>query len=176
MDLKPILRKITHLVFWVRQFNDKCVKEFATKTHNKDILEIGSGKPVKGKYIYSSKKFFDNSNRFTCSDVTPGYGHKVIDATKMSLKSEFDIVLCLSVLEHVFEFEKVIKNIHNALRPGGTALIVVPGFYPLHDEPNDYWRFTEHSVRKILKDFKKIIIKRMGIRQYPLLYYIEATK
>ena len=46
----------------------------------------------------------------------------------------------------------------------------------LHGEPNDFWRFTEHSLRKMLKDFRQISIKHSGISQLPFAYYVEATK
>lgn len=94
----------------------------------------------------------------------------------MDFDSEFDIIICMNVLEHVFEYEEAIQNIFNALRENGVAVLFVPVFYPLHDEPNDYWRFTEYSLRRILDKFQKIEIQHSWIRQYPFAYYIEATK
>ena len=67
-------------------------------------------------------------------------------------------------------------TLHTALKENGIGIIFVPGFYPLHDEPDDYWRFTEHSLKKLLKDFRKIKIKHSGLRQYPFAYYVEAYK
>jgi SAM-dependent methyltransferase len=176
MNIKPLMRRTVFHIIRTRQFNDKCIKQFAKTIHNKKILELGSGKRIRGKCKYSSKKFFDKSNKFICSDINKKFGHNVIDATKMKLNKEFDVVLCLSVLEHIFDFEKAVKNIYNALKTSGMAVIFVPGFYPLHEEPNDYWRFTEHSLKKILKDFKKVNIRTFGIRQYPFGYYIEARR
>ena len=176
MNKKDIFRFIAHLVFRPRQFNDKHLKQFAKGVKKKKILELGSGKPAKGKYYYSAKRFFDKSNDFLQSDVTPKYGHKVIDATKMDFNQEFDIILAMSILEHIYDFHSALKNIYRALKPGGIALFIVPGSYPLHDEPGDYWRFTEHALRKLLKDYTKVKIKHSGIRQYPFMYYAEAVK
>ena len=53
----------------------------------------------------------------------------------MNFIDEFDIILCMNVLEHVFDFKKAIDNIYKALKPGGTALIFVPGFYPYMMSP-----------------------------------------
>lgn len=157
-------------------FKDKCLKEFAKSAGSKRILELGSGKPCRGSYPYSSRHLFDASNEFIRSDVVREYGHKLVDVTKMKYKSEFDIILCTNVLEHVFDFSLAIKNIRNALKPGGIALIYVPGFYPLHDEPYDYWRFTEHSLRRLLKEFSSVRLRHSGLRQYPFGYFVEAVK
>ncbi len=125
---------------------------------------------------YSYKMFFNSSNDFIQSDINKKYGHKVVNATRMDYQNKFDIILCMNVLEHVFDFYKAIDSIHKSLVFGGVAIITIPVFYPLHDEPNDYWRFTEYSLRKLLKKFSQIKIKRYGIRQYPFAYYIEAKK
>lgn len=149
---------------------------FSREVRNKKILELGSGKKVKDKYPYSTKQFFDSSNEFIQSDIIAEYGHKVVDVTKMDYHNEFDIVLCMNVLEHVFDYQKAIQNIFNSLKPGGIVIVLVPVFYPLHDEPNDFWRFTEHALRKLLQDFKGVKIKHSGLRQYPSAYYVEAYK
>ena len=176
MNKKDIFRDIIHPIFRIRRFNNRCIRDFAKGVRNKRILELGSGKKYKGRHDYSAKFFFDNSNEFIQSDIVQAYGHEIVDVTNMKYGDEFDVILCANVLEHVFDFRKAIENIHKALKPNGTAIIFVPAFYPLHDEPTDYWRFTEHSIRKLLQKFNKVRIKHKGIRQYPFAYCIEATK
>jgi len=131
---------------------------------------------IKGKLPYSAKKLFNNTNTFILSDIHEKLGHKIIDVTKMKFNNSFDIILCLNVLEHVYDYQKGVNNIYSSLKHGGTAIFFVPCYYPLHDEPNDYWRFTEHSLRKILNKFKFEKFEHSGIRQYPFAYYIEAKK
>lgn len=173
--LKRICIKIAHLVFGIRRFQDKHIKKIAKRIRNKKILELGSGKKVNGKYAYSARNLFDDSNYFLMSDIVPEYGHKIIDITKTNFKEKWDIILCLNVLEHVFDFKTAINNLYNAVKPNGLVLIMVPAYYPLHDEPNDYWRFTEHALRKILNKFN-IKIKRLGLRKYPFAYFVIAAK
>lgn len=48
--------------------------------------------------------------------------------------------------------------------------------YPLHDEPHDYRRFTEHALRRLLKAFKEVRIEHKGPRAYRVVYYTEAQK
>ncbi len=171
-----IFRKLSNFIFRTRSFNNASIEKFAKSVKNKTILELGSGKKLNGKYYYSAKKFFDESNTFIQSDINKNFGHKIIDVTTMNYNKKFDIIICMNVLEHVYDFQTGIKNIYQALKPKGITVIFVPGFYPLHDEPHDYWRFTEHSLKLLLKDFKKVKIIHSGIRQYPFAYHIEAQK
>jgi len=167
--LNPLFIKLSHLIFRVRKFQYKHLKKIAKETLNKKILEIGSGPK-------SSKIFFDESNDFLCSDIEPEYGHPIVDVTTMTFDKEFDMVVCLSVLEHVFEFHRAIANMYKALKDGGVLILSFPGYYPFHAEPHDYWRFTEHSIRRLLADFEEVKISHRGIRQYPFVYFIQATK
>jgi SAM-dependent methyltransferase len=171
-----ILVNLVHFIFRLGQFKNKYIKILARNTHNKKILELGSGKSYKSKYIYSVKNLFDSSNEFIQSDIIPEFGHKLVDVTKMNYKNEFDVILCLNLLEHIYDFKKAISNMYEALKEGGIVSVLVPCFYPLHDEPYDYWRFTSYSLKKMFSMFKDIKIVSYGIRKYPFGYYLEARK
>lgn len=167
--INRLKREVAYFVFGNRRHN-KDFKDFARSLNGKKILEIGSGEDR------SAKGFFNSSNEFVQSDIVPDYKHRIIDVTKMDYKNEFDVVLCSNVLEHVFDFKRAIKNIHNALKPGGVLIVGSPAFYPLHNEPEDYWRFTEYGIRRLLADFSKVSIKRTGAKRYPFTYYVKAIK
>lgn len=171
-----IARGTVHKVTNIRGYQYAQVKKFAKEKTGKKILEIGSGPLVKGKYHYSTRHLFDDQNDFTQSDIVKKFGHPIIDVTKMEYSDKYDIILCLNVLEHVYEFQQAVENIHKALKKGGVAIVAVPMFYPLHDEPGDYWRFTEHTLRKLFADFRIIRFSYNGKREYPFTYYFEAVK
>jgi 2-polyprenyl-3-methyl-5-hydroxy-6-metoxy-1,4-benzoquinol methylase len=152
------------------------VQRFASDVRGKRILELGSGRQDLGEDAYSAKAAFDASNEFIQSDVISNYGHELVDVTRMDFEEEFDIILCLNVLEHVYEFDVAIERIHRALKLGGLTVIVVPVFYPYHDEPSDYWRFTEHALRKMLAHFSSLEIRHRGLRQMPFAYFAIARK
>lgn len=59
----------------------------------------------------------------------------------------FQFVLCTEVLEHVADWDVAFRNLAALTAPGGHILITCPHFYPLHEEPYDYWRPTHHAVR-----------------------------
>jgi len=158
-----------HLAFRTSTVRKKLVREFAEKVRHKKILEVGSGpKSLSG--------YFDPSNYFLASDIRPDLGYVVVDVTKMEFEEEFDVILCLNVLEHVFDFQLAIANLRRALRRGGTLVVACPTCYPLHDEPGDYWRFTEHALRRLLTGFEVVRLEHGGLRRLPFWHYVEAIK
>jgi SAM-dependent methyltransferase len=60
---------------------------------------------------------------------------------------EFDTVIFSDVLEHVKRPSEVLAEIRRVLAPSGVMLLNVPFFYWLHEQPHDYYRYTEHSLR-----------------------------
>ncbi len=62
----------------------------------------------------------------------------------------FSLVLCINVLQYVDEPLQACRDMHRILHSGGAIVIVVPFCLPLG--PHDYWRWTEHSARKLLKE------------------------
>jgi len=65
--------------------------------------------------------------------------------------SEFDTVLCTQVLEHVFEHDKMMKEVHRVLRPGGHIILTVPFAWELHEEPYDFFRYTKHALKELFE-------------------------
>jgi SAM-dependent methyltransferase len=63
-------------------------------------------------------------------------------------RGPFDFVLCTEVLEHVADWNTAFANLFQLTAPGGgKVLITCPFFYPLHEEPYDYWRPTYHCLK-----------------------------
>ena len=65
-------------------------------------------------------------------------------------------VICISVLEHTMNPEKVISEIYRCLKPGGKAFISSPWLFEGHMEPDDYHRFSHHTYQKFFSDFEML--------------------
>jgi SAM-dependent methyltransferase len=64
--------------------------------------------------------------------------------------ASFDAVLCTEVLEHVAEPERVLAEISRVLKAGGCVILTTPLYWPLHEEPYDFFRFTPYGLRHLL--------------------------
>jgi len=174
--MKRVAFAFLHGLFGNRKANYKDLLSLANRSKGKVVLELGSGKMVDGAYPYSAAPLFAEAKEFIMTDVNPTFGHRVLDATTMGDRDKYEVILCLSVLEHIYDYQKAIDNLHAALREGGQCVIFAPFGYPLHDEPGDYWRFTEHALRRMLSDFKELQITPRKHRKFPTGYFVIARK
>ncbi len=74
------------------------------------------------------------------------------DAQTLPFKTgSFDVVFCSQVLEHVPEPHKALAEFRRVLQPNGILILTVPHISWLHNEPNDYFRFTKHGLDFLLR-------------------------
>jgi hypothetical protein len=110
-----------------------------------ELIEIG------GKRSYVHQRFFPNISAFRCTNISES-SDDILDVTKINLRdNSVDGFLCISVLEHVFDFKKAIHEMERTLKIDGKLLLVVPFAYPYHDEV-DYWRFSQDAYIELLKE------------------------
>jgi SAM-dependent methyltransferase len=171
-----IERRAGRVIFGSRRWIERQLAELSRDLRDARVLEIGSGRQDMGEDAYSFRHLFDASNEFVQSDVDPSYGHLVVDVTSMDFEGEWDLILCVSVVEHVPDFRAAVTRIHRALRPGGRAVVVAPMCFPYHDEPHDYWRFTVHGLRYMLADFARVNVRSRGPRRLPFTTLAVAYK
>jgi SAM-dependent methyltransferase len=62
----------------------------------------------------------------------------------------FDAILCTEVLEHVGDPFRVLAELRRLLRDGGRLALTVPFVGPLHEEPHDHRRPTNHGLVAML--------------------------
>ena len=172
--LLGIIRAFVHIILPTRRPLFRYLKSISPNYKNLDVIEIGSGDSGKN---FSAMHIFENSKTFLQTDINKNYGHKYLDITEdLDIEDKFDLVLCTNVLEHVYETKKAIKNLKSLMKDGGQLLVSVPFIYPLHDEPTDFWRFTEHALKKIFSEYKILKIKTTGLRQFPTQYILLLEK
>lgn len=173
---RTVERRAGHVVFGSRRWVEAQLREVARDLRSARVLEIGSGRQDLGEDAYSFRHVFEPGNEFVQSDVDPSYGHLVVDVTTMEFDEEWDLILCVSVVEHIPEFWAAAERIHRALSPGGLAVVVAPMCFPYHDEPHDYWRFTAHGLRRMLSDFESVDVRSHGPRRLPFASMAVARK
>lgn len=65
--------------------------------------------------------------------------------------ARFESVLCNQVLEHVFNPEEFISEIHRVLTPAGRLILTVPFVWDEHEQPHDYARYSTFGLRSLLE-------------------------
>ena len=81
------------------------------------------------------------------------------------LKNNFcDGILCINVLEHVFNFQNVVNEAFRVVKPGGVIVSVTPFLFSVHESPHDYFRYTRGALEKIFQKagFREVEIKEIG--------------
>jgi SAM-dependent methyltransferase len=68
--------------------------------------------------------------------------------------ASFDVVLCTMVLEHVVDPRRVLAEARRVLKPNGRVVLTVPGVWPAHEVPHDYWRFTKFGLQQLMQEFE----------------------
>jgi SAM-dependent methyltransferase len=61
----------------------------------------------------------------------------------------FDTIILSDVLEHVPEPQALWHEMARLLAPGGKVLMNVPFLYWIHEEPYDFYRYTEFALRRM---------------------------
>jgi len=131
-----------------RNHLDLFIKNFQS---NGLTLDIGCGN---SPYI----KYFPNRIGL---DVKNGEGVDVVGTVyRLPFENEkFDNILCTEVLEHLCSPEEAIKELKRVLKIGGTLVLSTRFLFPLHDTPDDYYRFTKYGLRYLFRDWETIELK-----------------
>ena len=123
-----------------------------------NVLNIGSG----GELEILIKKNFKNVFSIDIDEnKNPNQKIDICDDNFSSdIKTKPSLVCCFEVLEHTKDPKKAIRNIYSILKKGDYFLASTPFNFHIHDEPNDYFRFTYFGLRMLLNDFSEVKIKK----------------
>ncbi len=73
------------------------------------------------------------------------------DGTVPREDGSFDAVLSTQVLEHVEDPDLYLSECFRLLRPGGQMLLSTHGVFVYHPDPDDYWRWTNAGLRRVIE-------------------------
>lgn len=132
------------------------------------IYEFGS-LLVSGQEDLANLRPLFRGYEYVGADIREGLGvDKILDLHKINLPSEsVGTILCLDTLEHVEYPHRALEEMHRVLSPNGIAVISSVMCFPIHDYPNDYWRFTPEAFKSILKPFSSSFIGYAGKHNFP---------
>lgn len=70
--------------------------------------------------------------------------------------ASFDTIVCTQTLQFVYDIRPAVATLHRILKPGGTALVTLPGITRIArsemDRFGDYWRITSRAAERMFGD------------------------
>lgn len=123
------------------------------------VLDAGSGDGERYKSFFKFDKYIK-------LDINTNSGADIIGSIENIPLGDgsVDSVISTQVLEHVKNPQKAVYEFYRVLKSGGYCLVTVPQLNELHEEPNDYFRFTKYGLEEIFRNagFKIILINQRG--------------
>lgn len=132
------------------------------------IYEFGSFQVEGQKDLADLRPFFPDK-KYMGADMRFGPGVDIVlNLHDIGLLSEtVGTVLCLDTLEHVKFPRRAIKEVYRILKPGGIFIVSTVMSFPIHDYPEDYWRFTPEGLRSLFDPFTTKFIGSVGKELFP---------
>jgi SAM-dependent methyltransferase len=123
---------------------DALVSHYALEYKPSVVIELG------GDRENNYRSCFPDATRYVLTNIG-GDCDEIQDVTVLSYPdSSVESILCISVLQHVFELERAVSEIIRVLKPGGSALITNGFLFPVCMEA-DYYRLTPAYWKKRLE-------------------------
>jgi SAM-dependent methyltransferase len=153
---------------WVQHFEasiEDAVAEFSQSLPDgSHILDAGAGE---GQYKHHFARHRYCGFDLAIGDATWNYTQLDVlgDLAALPFRdAAFDACISIVTLEHVQRPGTVVREMARSLAPGGRILIVTPFEWEEHQQPHDYFRYTQFSLELLMKQagLENITISPVG--------------
>ncbi len=145
-------------------FSGKSVLRSLLNFHLKTItikgktIDIGGGK--NSDYISFMKR--ERGVSFETFDIKAGQKEVNFETDALpSANDNYDTVIFLNVLEHIFNHQHIANEVVRIVKPGGQLIGFVPFLMWYHPDHRDYFRYTHEALQIILE---KTGVKNINIQ------------
>lgn len=159
----------------VASFIKNCSSEY--DAYNKVLLDIAP-------QIYEGAKAYFKKASVKTLDIDPNanadYTADICRQNNHIIEGElFDFILCTEVLEHTYNPFSAVDELYRVLKNNGYLFVSVPFNFRIHGPLPDCWRFTEHGLRYLFRNFQILKLEEKateGRNLMPIHYTIIAKK
>jgi SAM-dependent methyltransferase len=129
---------------------DKFMRDAATSIPPQaKVLDAGAGI---GPYRHHFNHTCYEAADFCQIDKDYAKVNYVCDLAAIPVPSDScDAILLTQVIEHLPDPSSVLRELHRVLKPGGRMWFSGPLFYPEHEQPYDFHRFTQFGFRRLIE-------------------------
>ncbi len=148
---------IDRFTTWARNMRSRPLFEALELHVRGDVLDVGGWDfflSVRGnpRIAFKTWTSLEEGDRLL---ETPDARYRAVigNGEKMEFPdASFDTALSIQVLEHTFDPLAMVREISRVLRPGGTAIFLIPQTSVLHHPPKHYYNFTRFWIVKAAED------------------------
>ena len=137
------------------------------------ILDVGCGqKPY--RHLFTSPTYIGVEVQQEGHDHTNEQVDFFYDGKRLPFDdATFDSIITSEVLEHVFEPDEFLQEIHRNLKPGGKLLLTAPFVWDEHEQPYDYARYTSFGLKHLLqKNGFKVIQQHKTLNDTRIIFQL----
>jgi SAM-dependent methyltransferase len=115
------------------------------------VLDAGAGDgPYRDHFAHATYEAAD-------FEAVPGKtyagNHYICDLAAIPVESDrYDLVLFTQTLEHIPEPGTVLTELRRVLKPGAQIWASAPLFYEEHEQPYDFYRYTQFGLRRLFEE------------------------
>jgi ubiquinone/menaquinone biosynthesis C-methylase UbiE len=123
------------------------------------VLDAGAGEGPYRKHFAAHRYESTDFEKLPKPYQTTTY---VCDLADVPVEDDrFDLVVLTQVLEHLPEPLAALKEMHRVLKPGHKIWASTPLFYEEHEQPYDFFRYTQFALQRLFTDagFSDVMIR-----------------
>ena len=150
-------RKLSDWVDLEGSWLTKLLTELAPQARGQ-LLDVGCGqKPYEHIFrpyvdAYIGVEFGDTFQK-TNSSSKGGKPDFVYDGKTLPFESKsFDTILSIQVLEHTPAPGPLVAEMSRVMKDDGLMILTAPFSFRLHEEPDDFYRYSPHALRRLCQD------------------------
>ncbi len=81
------------------------------------------------------------------------------DLAKINNES-YSVILCTGLLEHIPDPDRIIKDFHRILKPGGRLIISASAVFSFHECPDNFFHFTPYGFKVLFREWDEFEMLR----------------
>ena len=156
----------------VKRYNLKYKKDIITKSFQpKTVLDYGCGTGSFVEYLNQNNinAFGYEPNEKALELAKNKIGKNLLNEDEVFTK-KYDVITLWHVLEHIPNYDLILKSLIECLNPNGKLIIAVPNYksydakfyknyWAAYDVPRHLWHFSKKSIKYIANNFGMVIDK-----------------